>query len=58
MELMIVAILALATIVTGVAVTDPDRQTWHPGPCDREGKQWSSPQGDRPARRRRGQASR
>ncbi|MFO7959493.1 MAG: hypothetical protein R6U94_00925 [Nitriliruptoraceae bacterium] len=58
MELIVVAVLTVATVLTGMAVTEPARGTWHPAPSDREGKQWSTRHGDQPVRHRRQQTPR
>lgn len=52
MELIVVAVLTLATLLTGVVVTDPQRGTWHPAPSEREATRWRTGWRSRPRRRR------
>jgi hypothetical protein len=40
MELIVVAVLTIATVLTGLAVTEPARETWHPARSERETTGW------------------
>lgn len=42
MALLGVAVLAVATVLTGIVVTSPSRGTWHPAASEREATRWTT----------------
>jgi hypothetical protein len=39
-EQIVVAVLTIATVLTGLAVTEPARGTWHPAASERVTTRW------------------